>query len=99
MRQGHHCSVPPHAGPTHPLPGMLCAEEKRCHRVNGCGGLARVQTEKRSAEVCLGTDRKSTRLNSSHVRISYAVFCLKKKKIKQRTRFQNHKVYNTFLET
>src|SRR5690554_7388324 len=28
-------------------------------------------------------DRKSTRLNSSHVRISYAVFCLKKKKIKQ----------------
>src|SRR5690554_7487100 len=29
-------------------------------------------------------DRKSTRLNSSHVRISYAVFCLKKKK-KSRT--------------
>src|SRR5438874_6274215 len=28
-------------------------------------------------------DRKSTRLNSSHVEISYAVFCLKKKKIKQ----------------
>src|SRR5436305_13581322 len=27
-----------------------------------------------------GTDRKSTRLNSSHVRISYAVFCLKKKR-------------------
>src|SRR5690554_7582409 len=27
------------------------------------------------------TDRKSTRLNSSHVRISYAVFCLKKKNI------------------
>src|SRR5690625_1678297 len=27
----------------------------------------------------LGTDRKSTRLNSSHVAISYAVFCLKKK--------------------
>src|SRR5690606_41351582 len=27
----------------------------------------------------LGVDRKSTRLNSSHVKISYAVFCLKKK--------------------
>src|SRR5690349_23479590 len=27
----------------------------------------------------VGTDRKSTRLNSSHVEISYAVFCLKKK--------------------
>src|SRR3989442_8084653 len=29
-------------------------------------------------------DRKSTRLNSSHVRISYAVFCLKKKKKKNK---------------
>src|SRR2546430_11414554 len=29
---------------------------------------------------CHGTDRKSTRLNSSHSQISYAVFCLKKKK-------------------
>src|SRR5437667_10733824 len=29
-------------------------------------------------------DRKSTRLNSSHITISYAVFCLKKKKKKQR---------------
>src|SRR5215813_2008618 len=28
---------------------------------------------------CRGQDRKSTRLNSSHVRISYAVFCLKKR--------------------
>src|SRR3712207_8719125 len=28
-----------------------------------------------------GADRKSTRLNSSHANISYAVFCLKKKKI------------------
>src|SRR5690554_4719737 len=31
-------------------------------------------------KTCLVLDRKSTRLNSSHVRISYAVFCLKKKK-------------------
>src|SRR3712207_7055746 len=30
-------------------------------------------------------DRKSTRLNSSHANISYAVFCLKKKKSKKRT--------------
>src|SRR3712207_7134340 len=29
------------------------------------------------------TDRKSTRLNSSHANISYAVFCLKKKKKKE----------------
>src|SRR5690554_7460368 len=32
-----------------------------------------------AVETAIG-DRKSTRLNSSHVRISYAVFCLKKKK-------------------
>src|SRR5207249_7419204 len=31
-----------------------------------------------------GRDRKSTRLNSSHVSISYAVFCLKKKKKKKK---------------
>src|SRR3712207_7764846 len=31
--------------------------------------------------VFLSVDRKSTRLNSSHANISYAVFCLKKKKI------------------
>src|SRR5438874_6884935 len=37
-------------------------------------------------------DRKSTRLNSSHVEISYAVFCLKKKKKKKKKR-QNKK-YN-----
>src|SRR5690242_20804741 len=39
------------------------------------GGLALVQLGR-------GADRKSTRLNSSHMSISYAVFCLKKKKKK-----------------
>src|SRR5690349_23812797 len=34
-----------------------------------------------------GRDRKSTRLNSSHVEISYAVFCLKKKKKMQKDIF------------
>src|SRR5207249_6026803 len=37
-------------------------------------------SEKGRDHVGLLTDRKSTRLNSSHVSISYAVFCLKKKK-------------------
>src|SRR5690625_7875035 len=32
------------------------------------------------AQHLMGRDRKSTRLNSSHVAISYAVFCLKKKR-------------------
>src|SRR5437870_7322701 len=34
-------------------------------------------------------DRKSTRLNSSHVAISYAVFCLKKKKKKKKKHINN----------
>src|SRR5436305_10075382 len=44
------------------------------HQVGG-----RPQRHRPRRRVGLG-DRKSTRLNSSHVRISYAVFCLKKKK-------------------
>src|SRR5690625_304903 len=41
-------------------------------------------------------DRKSTRLNSSHVAISYAVFCLKKKKIKPNYTFSSLN-YITFI--
>src|SRR5262245_62454986 len=39
-------------------------------------------------------DRKSTRLNSSHLGISYAVFCLKKKKKKQKRTHEIHKNSN-----
>src|ERR1039457_2304199 len=38
---------------------------------------------------CRNQDRKSTRLNSSHLVISYAVFCLKKKKKKPTRQRQN----------
>src|SRR5688500_19535100 len=38
------------------------------------------------------SDRKSTRLNSSHLVISYAVFCLKKK-TKKKTKFIDHSKY------
>src|SRR5439155_8451140 len=40
------------------------------------------------------TDRKSTRLNSSHVAISYAVFCLKKKKKKKKKKPDTQKNNN-----
>src|SRR2546427_2324923 len=42
--------------------------------------------ERRSELVRYRSDRKSTRLNSSHSQISYAVFCLKKKKIRDKLR-------------
>src|SRR5690349_22800035 len=47
----------------------------------GVGGVLRqlVGEERVGAGPVPGGDRKSTRLNSSHVEISYAVFCLKKK--------------------
>src|SRR5205807_627808 len=48
---------------------------------NQVGGAHRDQGHGRQAGP-LGLDRKSTRLNSSHLVISYAVFCLKKKKKK-----------------
>src|SRR5437899_9686892 len=46
--------------------------------VERAGGAAR--EERRRQEQPARQDRKSTRLNSSHLGISYAVFCLKKKK-------------------
>src|SRR3712207_8494180 len=45
-------------------------------------GLVQVRAAVRAGAV----DRKSTRLNSSHANISYAVFCLKKKTINSRSR-------------
>src|SRR2546427_3693500 len=58
---------------------MLC----RCSRarsIQPCAGSnIAVGSQRNGARVRAG-DRKSTRLNSSHSQISYAVFCLKKKK-------------------
>src|SRR5690606_41655261 len=55
-------------------------------RVSAAWALLSSQLEARK-------DRKSTRLNSSHVKISYAVFCLKKKKTRRcrRTRTRLHR--------
>src|SRR5215475_16074169 len=51
-----------------------------------CAGPGRINATQDGVRVLAaregGGDRKSTRLNSSHVKISYAVFCLKKKKKK-----------------
>src|SRR2546430_5734626 len=49
----------------------------------GCGDYAILNNvQKVMPELGIPRDRKSTRLNSSHSQISYAVFCLKKKKTK-----------------
>src|SRR5256884_4435793 len=60
--------------------GELRGEQRVIARIGGRGSQCQAGgTGRRSAG---GGDRKSTRLNSSHGYISYAVFCLKKKKRK-----------------
>src|SRR3712207_8890569 len=51
----------------------------RVSRIFGSAGSVAFESNGLTV-VTLGRDRKSTRLNSSHANISYAVFCLKKKK-------------------
>src|SRR3712207_7223228 len=67
--------------------GLLHRAEQRVagQRAHGLGRrqLARRRVERvlhAAGHLALLRDRKSTRLNSSHANISYAVFCLKKKK-------------------
>src|SRR5256885_16714611 len=66
-----HDALPISPQPTAPITTNLCGRVE-----------ARLSAESKSVQRILGkgTDRKSTRLNSSHLVISYAVFCLKKKK-------------------
>src|SRR3712207_7058352 len=78
-----------------PIPGFgeVTTKVSVMHWPSTCGGSCKVATqwslqEQASCPLCrskdlrivLHRDRKSTRLNSSHANISYAVFCLKKKK-------------------
>src|SRR5690242_20916756 len=51
-------------------------------RLNYCSALINNVAYAMSIERLMDIDRKSTRLNSSHMSISYAVFCLKKKILK-----------------
>src|SRR5690606_40117967 len=56
-----------------------CQQGQRMESGRAAAEAARHEARADSLEAA---DRKSTRLNSSHVKISYAVFCLKKKKRK-----------------
>src|SRR5258708_29625941 len=54
-----------------------------------------VRTDQDGQPVLAHPDRKSTRLNSSHQIISYAVFCLKKKKDNQGMRWPSRPLHQT----
>src|SRR5947209_17273878 len=67
---------PPRLG-YHPHPRHQTHSEisvKNCHRCTQMKSVSFI-----CENLCQSVDRKSTRLNSSHANISYAVFCLKKK--------------------
>src|SRR5690606_39009056 len=64
-----------HHGPSAEFPGGLDAFVEEVSRIHHSSRSER-EYDRRFARI---EDRKSTRLNSSHVKISYAVFCLKKK--------------------
>src|SRR3712207_7283148 len=66
---------------THPQPACL-GYESVVHLPVSVSSSCAIRASK---PVCYRGDRKSTRLNSSHANISYAVFCLKKKKKKRLT--------------
>src|SRR5690606_42011254 len=65
------------------LPISLAAagvtRRRKCPRSLVAAGGKRAESLITAVRACDFQDRKSTRLNSSHVKISYAVFCLKKK--------------------
>src|SRR5256885_10987920 len=69
----------------------LLAELHLGQRLSPCRGHVDARVPRRhtaeSPVAPLHVDRKSTRLNSSHLVISYAVFCLKKKTRKQHSQF------------
>src|SRR5207249_10777274 len=89
-------SVHPYFSSTPPSPTALsplslhdalpiCALSRRARDPDGGAGAVRRLCAGRSVPLAEpgSRDRNSTRLNSSHVSISYAVFCLKKKTIQQ----------------
>src|SRR5690606_39715368 len=64
-------------------PRPLRGKRRVSRRHRAALGLALPRLGRRGGQPGPALDRKSTRLNSSHVKISYAVFCLKKKKKKK----------------
>src|SRR5437899_5735589 len=68
---------------------------------DGSAGIPCITASSETAGLTIGRadrDRKSTRLNSSHLGISYAVFCLKKKKKKQSTKIRTNTEDNNRIE-
>src|SRR2546430_7985072 len=81
FRSAPRCTGPSAAytsdGPSALASSLSSNRSSRCSSSRSPGGMARSTSRRTTGPH--GRDRKSTRLNSSHSQISYAVFCLKKK--------------------
>src|SRR5436190_8839809 len=75
---------------------FLAVRSRPLRSIKHRAGAILTERARRSPEIT-GQDRKSTRLNSSHTVISYAVFCLKKKKKKKNhtARIKTHRRHPT----
>src|SRR2546428_1893674 len=71
-----------------------CLGESAIYEMNEIQHLRRSAVSVAQEVLYLIQDRKSTRLNSSHDQISYAVFCLKKKKEDTRETDHKHAVHD-----
>src|SRR5258708_24032106 len=69
-------------------PVVMIGQPQDVHRVRG--RLVELAVHGTALLAERGVDRKSTRLNSSHQIISYAVFCLKKKRTDRHTTYRNN---------
>src|SRR5438045_6967011 len=65
------------------ITGLNPYQNSSCHALHSTAYWQYAQLMGTSLGTTRSSDRKSTRLNSSHLGISYAVFCLKKKKQSQ----------------
>src|SRR5438874_5545850 len=86
-----------HSFPTRRSSDLVCRAPVEPPGPRGPAAHRRVVAPVRAARATgrPGADRKSTRLNSSHVEISYAVFCLKKKKIVHpHTQYQRYRSFH-----
>src|SRR3712207_7747903 len=78
--------------------GVVAVRQPAEHRPLGQDDARRIRHQPRILVVAAAPqrDRKSTRLNSSHANISYAVFCLKKKKSNMRIRRAHNTIRPTY---
>src|SRR5688572_31187542 len=81
FRSGRPVDGPPGHDPDHDRAGRA---DPRPGRIEDHRPAHEEEADRRPEQVRDDADRKSTRLNSSHSQISYAVFCLKKKNDKKK---------------